>query len=120
MNEMVGLSQASWRRACEGSTFVTLKAKRSRTVWVLMAIALTSHLGLSILCGFFRASMGVKVLGPLNLGYALILADYVVVWTLGIYYLNRSATTFDVLAGTSIKESGILPSASSELTGASL
>ena len=120
MNEMVGLSQVSWRRACEGSTFVALKAQRSRTVWVLMAIALTSHLGLSILCGFFRASMGAKVLGPLNLGYTLILADYVVVWALGVYYLNRSATTFDVLASASIKESGISTSENSDATGASL
>jgi uncharacterized membrane protein (DUF485 family) len=51
--------------------------------------------------------MGMKVLGPLNLGYSLILADYVMVWVLGVYYLNRSGSTFDVLANTSIKESGI-------------
>jgi uncharacterized membrane protein (DUF485 family) len=117
MNEMVGLGQVTWRRACEGTTFVALKAQRSRTVWVLMAICLTSHLGLSVLCGFFRGLLGTKVLGPLNLGYTLILADYVMVWVLGVYYLNRSGSTFDVLASTSIRESGVSPATSSDATG---
>lgn len=120
MNEMVGLGQVTWRRACEGTTFVTLKAQRSRTVWVLMAICLTSHLGLSVLCGFLRGLMGTKVLGPLNLGYTLILADYVMVWGLGVYYLNRSRSTFDVLAIASIKESGVSSAANSSVTGVPL
>jgi uncharacterized membrane protein (DUF485 family) len=120
MNEMVGFSQLHWRRACEGSAFVALKTQRSRTVWVLMAICLASHLGLSVLCGFFRGMMGTKVIGPLNLGYSLILADYVMVWALGVYYLNRSAATFDVLASASIKESGVSSSETSNMTGVSL
>ena len=119
MNEMVGLGQVTWRRACEGSTFVALKAQRSRTVWVLMAICLSSHLGLSFLCGFFRGLMGANVFGPLNLGYTLILADYVMVWSLGVYYLNRSAATFDVLASASIKESGVSSAEISNATSVS-
>lgn len=107
MNEMIGLGGVTWRRACEGTTFIALKAQRSRTVWLLMAICLTSYLGLSVLCGFFRGWMGTKVLGPLNLGYTLIFANYVMVWVLGVYYLNRSGATFDVLANTSIEESGV-------------
>jgi uncharacterized membrane protein (DUF485 family) len=109
MTEMTELSGATWRRACEGPTFTALRAQRSRTVLVLMAICLTSYLGLAVLCGFFRELMGMKVLGPLNLGYSLILANYVMVWVLGVYYLNRSSATFDVLASTSIEESGVSP-----------
>jgi uncharacterized membrane protein (DUF485 family) len=107
MNEMIGLGAATWRRACEGTAFIALKTRRSRTVWVLMAICLTSYLGLAVLCGFFRGLLGTKVLGPLNLGYTLILANYAMVWALGVYYLNRSGATFDVLASASIEESGV-------------
>lgn len=120
MNEMIGLGAATWRRACEGTTFIALRTQRSRTVWVLMAICLTSHLGLSVLCGFFRDLMGTKVLGPLNLGYSLILADYVMVWVLGVYYLKRSGSTFDVLASTSIGESGVSSATSSNVTSVPL
>lgn len=120
MNEMIGHERTTWRRACEGTTFIALKTQRSRTVWLLMAICLTSYLSLSVLCGFFRELMGTKVLGPLNLGYTLILANYVMVWVLGVYYLNRSGATFDVLASKSIEESGVSSTKVSSVTGVSL
>ena len=120
MNEMIELGGATWRRACEGTTFIALKTQRSRIVWLLMAICLTSYFSLSILCGFFREWMGTKVLGPLNLGYTLILANYVMVWVLGVYYLNRSGGTFDVLAITSIEESGVSAARVSSVTSVSL
>jgi uncharacterized membrane protein (DUF485 family) len=68
---------SAWRVACAGTAFTALKLERLRFVRVLLVVYLASYLGLAVLCGFAalrlrgfaRQLAGVKVLGPLNLGY---------------------------------------------------
>ena len=49
-----------------------LVATKLRCVAPMIAVYLTAYLGLSILCGFAKSLLATKVLGPVNLGFALI------------------------------------------------
>ena len=111
MNIAVPKDTSAWTRACAGAAFVELKSQRFRLVRALTAIYLICYLGLAVLCGFFRDAMGIKVLGPMNLGYALILGNYVVAWILALIYLRRSGNWHDVLAAAAIEEhnAGLMP-----------
>ena len=94
---------SGWRVACAGSAFIKLKGKRLRLVRTLSVVYLVCYLGLAMLCGFARQLAGLKVLGPLNLGYALIFGNYVVAWVLALVYVI-AGRRHDVLAGTAIGE----------------
>jgi uncharacterized membrane protein (DUF485 family) len=104
MNIAVPDDTSAWTRACAGAAFVELKSQRFRLVRALTAIYLLCYLGLAVLCGSFPNAMGIKVLGPMNLGYALILGNYVVAWILALIYLRRSGNWHDVLAAAAIEE----------------
>ena len=73
---------------------------------MLLGVYLVCYLGLAILCGFARGLMGVKVIGPLNLGYTLIIANYAVAWGLAVIYVRVSGRRHDALAAAAIAEHG--------------
>jgi uncharacterized membrane protein (DUF485 family) len=95
---------SGWQRACAGTAFVTLKTERASLVKVLLVIYLVCYLGLAVLCGFARDLMGIRVLGPLNLGYTLILGNYLMAWVLGLIYLRQANGRLDSLAAAAIAE----------------
>jgi len=104
MDTNQALDVSAWRVACAGTAFTALKLERFRLVRVLLVVYLASYLGLAVLCGFARQLAGMKVLGPLNLGYALIISDYVLAWLLALVYLRSSGRRHDVLASAAIRE----------------
>ncbi len=104
MDVHVGSGLSAWQRACAGPTFVRLKMERFRLIRILMSIYLAAYLGLAVFCGFARDLAGIKVLGPLNMGYALILGNYVLAWVLALIYLRQSSRRHDALAATAIQE----------------
>ena len=74
-----------------------LVATKLRCVAPMIAVYLTVHLGLSILCGFAKPLLATKVLGPLNLGFALIVLNYVVAWVLAVIYARVANRVHDPL-----------------------
>ena len=54
-------------------------------------------MGLSILAGFGRGILGIKILGPINLGFALIAANYLMSWAIAVIYARLSASSHDPL-----------------------
>jgi uncharacterized membrane protein (DUF485 family) len=65
---------------------VALVATKLRCVAAMIAVYLTAYLGLSILSGFAKPLLATKVLGPVNLGFALIALNYLVAWVLAVIY----------------------------------
>ena len=105
-------SQAvNFARSCGSGAFVALKTERFRLVRVLLSIYLVCYLGLSVLCGFDRSLAGWKVAGPLNLGYALVIGNYVMALVLAVIYLRRSNSRHDALATAAIEEHAVLAAA---------
>ena len=97
-------TQPGFRRSCASPSFIALKAARVSLVRILLAVYLAAYLGLSLLCGFGRGLAGAKVLGPLNLGYALIIGNYLLACVLGVIYLHRANNHHDALAAAALAD----------------
>jgi uncharacterized membrane protein (DUF485 family) len=74
-----------------------LVATKLRCVAPMIAVYLTVYLGLSILCGFAKPLLAMKVLGPVNLGFALIALNYLVAWVLAVIYARVANRVHDPL-----------------------
>ena len=74
-----------------------LVAAKLRCVAPMIAVYLTVYLGLSILCGFAKPLLATKMLGPVNLGFALIVLNYLVAWVLAVIYARVASRAHDPL-----------------------
>ncbi len=63
----------------------------------MIVIYMIGYMGLSVLAGFGRGILGIKVLGAVNLGFVLIAGNYVMSWVLAIVYARISANRHDPL-----------------------
>jgi uncharacterized membrane protein (DUF485 family) len=61
-------------------------------------IFMVGYIGLTVLAGFAKGLMGVKVAGGFNVGFALIVFNYVLSWILAIVYVRVANDIFDPLA----------------------
>ena len=87
----------AWIDVLASAEFKTLIDAKQRSIVPMMVISLIGYLGLSVLAGFGRDLLGIKVLGPINLGFVLIAGNYLMAWLLGIVYARIAATRHDPL-----------------------
>jgi len=59
---------------------------------------MVGYIGLTALAGFAKDLMGTRVVGSVNLGFALIAFNYLLSWLLAIVYGRIAADRFDPLA----------------------
>ncbi len=62
----------------------TLVAVKLKFLVPMTIIFVVGYIGLTILAGFGKQWAGIKVLGSINLGFALIAFNYVLSWVLAI------------------------------------
>jgi uncharacterized membrane protein (DUF485 family) len=74
-----------------------LVAMKLRYLTPMIAVYLAVYVGLSILCGFAKPLLGTKVLGPINLGFALIALNYLLSWLLAVVYARFANRVLDPL-----------------------
>ena len=82
-----------------------LIAEKLRFLVPMTIIFMVSYIGLTALAGFARDLMGTRVLGSVNLGFALIAFNYLLSWLLAIVYGRIAADRFDPLAAKAAIES---------------
>lgn len=87
----------AWIHGTESAEFKTLVDAKQRAIVPLMVIYIVGYLGLSILAGFGRDLLGIKVFGSVNLGFVLIAGNYLMSWLLGVVYARISARRHDPL-----------------------
>ncbi len=75
-----------------------LIAEKLKYLVPMTIIFVVGYIGLTILAGFAPSLMGTKVIGSLNLGFALIGFNYLLSWILAIAYGRIAAEKFDPLA----------------------
>lgn len=63
----------------------------------MLVIFIIGYMGLSVLAGFGHDILGTKVLGPINLGFALIAGNYLMSWVIAVTYARISARAHDPL-----------------------
>ena len=67
-------------------------------------IFMVGYIGLTVLAGFAKGLMGVKVVGAFNFGFLLIALNYLLSWVLAIVYVRVANNTFDPLAAKAAAE----------------
>jgi uncharacterized membrane protein (DUF485 family) len=87
----------AWIRGIDSAEFKTLVDAKQRAIIPMVVIYIVGYLGLSILAGFGRDWLGIKVLGAVNLGFVLIIGNYLMSWLIGIVYARISANRHDPL-----------------------
>jgi len=87
----------AWIRGIDSAEFKTLVDAKQRAIVPMMVIYIVGYLGLSILAGFGRDLLGIKILGSVNLGFVLIAGNYLMSWLLGVAYARISAQRHDPL-----------------------
>jgi uncharacterized membrane protein (DUF485 family) len=76
----------------------SLVAVKLRFLVPMTIIFMVGYIGLTVLAGFAKGLMAVKVIGPLNLGFTLIALNYALSWILALVYERIANSTFDPLA----------------------
>jgi uncharacterized membrane protein (DUF485 family) len=92
-----GVASDAWIEGIRSTEFKALIDAKKRSIAPLAAIYVVGYIGLSILAGFGRGLLGTKVLGPINLGFTLIIANYVMSWVIAVVYARVSARIHDPL-----------------------
>jgi uncharacterized membrane protein (DUF485 family) len=87
----------AWIDGVRSAEFKALIDAKRRSIAPLAAIYVVSYIGLSILAGFGRELLGVKAVGPINVGFILIIANYVMSWVIAVVYARVSARIHDPL-----------------------
>ena len=87
----------AWIHGIDSAEFKTLVDAKQRAILPMMVIYIVGYLGLSILAGFGRNLLGIKVFGLVNLGFVLIGGNYLMSWLLGVVYARISAHRHDPL-----------------------
>ena len=76
----------------------SLVAAKLRFLVPMTIIFMVGYIGLTVIAGFAKGLMAVKVVGSLNLGFALIAFNYVLSWVLALVYERIANRIFDPLA----------------------
>ena len=81
-----------------------LIAEKLKYLVPMTIIFMVGYIGLTVLAGFAKGLMGTKVIGSVNLGFALIAFNYLLSWGLAIVYERVAADRFDPLAARAAME----------------
>jgi uncharacterized membrane protein (DUF485 family) len=81
-----------------------LIAEKLKFLVPMTIIFMVGYIGLTVLAGFAKDLMAVKVIGSVNLGFVLIALNYVLSWVLAIVYGRVAGTIFDPLAAKAAAE----------------
>jgi uncharacterized membrane protein (DUF485 family) len=76
----------------------SLVAAKLRFLVPMTIIFMVGYIGLTVIAGFAKGLMAIKVVGSLNLGFALIAFNYVLSWVLALVYERIANKIFDPLA----------------------
>jgi len=81
-----------------------LIAEKLKFLVPMTIVFMVSYIGLTVFAGFAKGTMGMKIVGSLNLGFALIALNYLLSWVLAIVYGRIAAGKFDPLAARAAME----------------
>ena len=98
VEEAVIYREARPARLGQPDAVAELVAKKLRFVGLMTLIYMVSYVGLTVLAGFARGFLSMPAIGPINLGFVLIGANYLIAWGLALIYVRVANRHFDPLA----------------------
>ncbi len=100
--EILGRSEVSLEAA--HAAVKELIAEKLKYLVPMTIVFVVSYVGLTVLAGFAKGMMSMKIVGSVNLGFALIALNYLLSWVLAIVYGRVAAGKFDPLAASAAME----------------
>jgi uncharacterized membrane protein (DUF485 family) len=92
-----------WSGIASDPRFKRLHARKAAFLWGLMAFSVVYYFLLPIGAGLFPQVYGIRVWGPVNLGLAFALSQFVVAWGIAWFYAVKAAQ-FDAMAEEIVRE----------------
>jgi uncharacterized membrane protein (DUF485 family) len=90
-----GATTIDWGAAVAQPVFRELLRLKWRVIAPMMTIYLLFFSGLMLLAGYARPLMAAAALGPLNVGYVLIIIAYPMCWAVAFIYVFAADAWFD-------------------------
>ena len=90
-----GPNSIAWSAAIAQPAFRELLGLKWRVIAPLAILYLSCFCGLMLLAGYARPLMARAGLGPLNLGYVLIVLAYPMCWAVALIYVFAAGAWFD-------------------------
>ena len=84
-----------WSSAVAQPAFRELLRVKWRVIAPMLAIYSVFFSGLMLLAGFAQPLMTAAIWGPLNVGYILIIANFLMCWALALVYVFAADRAFD-------------------------
>jgi uncharacterized membrane protein (DUF485 family) len=88
----------NWAAIDADPRFQELHRRKSRFLWILMALSIVYYfllpIGAAYCPGLFRA----QIWGPINFGIVFALSQFVVAWLIAYVYYRKATREFDPMA----------------------
>ena len=81
-----------------------LIAEKLKYLVPMTIVFMVGYIGLTVLAGFSKELLGIKVIGSVNLGFVLIALNYILSWVLAIIYGRIAADKFDPMASRAVSD----------------
>ncbi len=83
------------RQSCSSPGFRDLVQTKKRIVAPLLIVSLGFFFCITLLAGFAKPLMSIKLAGSFNIGFLLILVAYFVCWVTAVLYVRAANQIFD-------------------------
>lgn len=100
----VSAASIDWAAIDADPRFQLLHTRKVRFLMGLMVFSVAFYFLLPIGAAYFPALFRVKLWGPLNVGIAFALVQFVVAWGVAFYYSRRANREFDAMARELIRD----------------
>lgn len=87
-----------WDAVVGDARFQSLRHRKHRILWGLMAFSLAYFLLLPLGAAYYQDLFKVRVWGVVNIGLLFALSEFVVVWAVAIIYSRKASQDFDRIA----------------------
>jgi uncharacterized membrane protein (DUF485 family) len=101
---MTQTDQLNWGAIDGDPRFRALHRKKTRFLWSLMVFSMIYYFLLPLGAGYAPDLYKVKLWGPINVGLAFALSEFVVAWGIAWYYARTANKEFDEMSATLIKD----------------
>ncbi len=93
-----------WAEAARHPSFRDLISAKVRFLVPMIALYLGLYLGMTLLAGLAPDFMARRVIGPVNVGYLMIFATYLMAWIVALVYIRVANRSFDPKADRAVTD----------------
>jgi uncharacterized membrane protein (DUF485 family) len=104
MGEAHATPRLATKSPCDTDSFRHLVNEKKSFIGKLLFFSLGFILLVMVMAGFAKPFMTTNLIGSFNIGYALIVAIYIVCWVAAVIYVNASNGKFDQLTDEVVRE----------------